>query len=48
MQRSSGRSSIEGVLVDRVSVQAEDVAEEAELILRLAELRPDHEVQHHP
>ncbi|WP_138757921.1 HNH endonuclease signature motif containing protein [Modestobacter altitudinis] len=69
MQRLSGQSSIEGVLVDWVSVQAEpdprlpaawasdvqvaarlqqlernrarDVAEEAELILRLAALRPD-------
>ena len=69
MQRLSGRSSIEGYLVDWVSVQSEpdprlpaawasdgqvaarlqeiernrarDTAEEAELILRLAELRPD-------
>jgi hypothetical protein len=71
MQRLSGRSSIEGHLVDWVSVQSEpdlrlpaswasdeqvaarlqqiernrarETAEEAELILRMAELRPDDE-----
>jgi hypothetical protein len=71
VQRISGRSSIEGYLVDWVSVQAEpdprlpaswatdeqvaarlaqiernrarETAEEAELILRMAELRPDDE-----
>jgi hypothetical protein len=71
MQLVRGQSSIEGVLVDWVSVQADpdprlpaawasdvqvgarlaqiqrnrarEVAEEAELILRLAELRPDHD-----